>query len=342
MATSILNPGYAPSTITVGGGAAQVTVDVINAMWANSQNQSRAAVANANAALLIADPAPQLVPVLLDRSYLPPAAPDFPALDPNNGQAIYDAALATLLAQIQDGFNYIVNNFFTHPEFYDDAIEWCDRAVVSGGTGINVNVEQALWQRGRARILADSQRATDELFSTYANRRFPLPPGVLVGGALDIELDAGRKLAEQSRDISVKSFDQEIENVRFAVKTIIDQRQVALQSGIEYAKVLMLGPQTAMQLATGLSGLQYDYFRSLTAYYSAQVAAAEPAVRLAITDATLKLQAEQANLSALSATQHDKVQAALGAMQLLGTQASAGINAIGGRASISGSDSSSV
>lgn len=342
MATSILTPGYAPVNITSGGGAAIVTVDVINAMWNNSQNQSRAAISNANVALALADPTPQLVPVILDKSYLPPAIPPFPSMDPNNGQAIYDAALAQLMAEIQDGFNYIVDNFFPNPQYAQDALDWCDRAIVQGGTGISTTQEQALWQRGRARVLADSARAEDDAMSSWANRRFPLPPGALVGAVQDIRLDAGRKLAEQSRDISVKSFDAEQENVRFAVKTLLDQRQAALQAAIDYGRTLMLAPSTAMQLATGLTGLQNEYLRSLVAYYGAEVAAAEPLVRLAITDATLKLQAEQANLTAQSASQDQKVKAALAAMQVVATQASAGINAIGGRASISGSDSSSV
>lgn len=337
-----LSPGYAPANITDGGGAAAVTVDVINAMWNNAHSQSVAAIENANAAITYAEPAPQMLPVLLDKSYLPPAPPLFPSMDPNNGEAMYDAKVAELEAMIQDAFNYLVNTYFTHPEYYDHALAWCDRAIQAGGTGINPDVEVALWQRARAKILADSQRATEEVEALWAHRRWPMPPGALMGARQQIELDANRKLAEQGRDISIKSFDAELENVRLAVKLVIDQRKVALDAAGDYVKTLMLGPQTAMQLATGLSGLQNDYVRSLVGYYSAQVSAAEPAVRLAITDAQLAMEGQKANLQSLSASLDAKVRAALASVQLLGSQTSAALNSIGARASIAGNDSSQV
>lgn len=325
-----------------GGGAAVVTPQIINAMWQNAQAKSSAGDARVAQAISIADPAPSLSQVTLDQSYLPPTVPTLPNDDPNNGEAIYSAQRDQMLAMVTNNFRSFIDEYFPNPEFYESAMAWCERAYTDGGTGINTDVESALWQRGRARILADSERAKDEAMSTWANRGFPLPPGALTNQVNQITLDAGRKLAEVSRDVAVKSFDTEIENVRFSVTNVLDQRKVALESAGNYIRTLMLGPQTAMQLATGLAGIRSEVSRNLINLYTAQSAALEPRVRLAITDAQLKMQAEQANLQAQVSTIEAKVRAALSGAQMVASMASAGINAINASSSISGSDSSQV
>lgn len=325
-----------------GAGAAVVTTQIINAMWQNAQAKSSAGDARVAQAIGIADPAPQVGQVTLDKSYLPPTVPVLPNEDPNNGEAMYDAQRDQMLAMVTQNFRSFIAEYFPNPEYYESALDWCERAYTDGGSGVNTDVENALWQRGRARILADSERAKDEAMSAWAGRGFPLPPGALTGQVNQINLDAGRKLAEVSRDVAVKSFDTEIENVRFAVTQVLDQRKVALDSAGDYIRTLMLAPQTAMQLATGLARIRSELASNLISLYSAQTAALEPRVRLAITDATLKMQAEQANLQAQVGTIEAKVRAALAGAQMVASMASAGINAINASSSIQGNDSTSV
>lgn len=330
-----------PDPITGGAGAAVTTTETINAMWRNAQAKSNAGDARVGQAIALADPAPQLTPVTLDTSYFPPLPPTLPNDDPNNGEAIFNTWYNQMLAMITDQFRAFIDEFFPNPEFYEDAMAWCDRAIVDGGTGINSDVEQALWQRGRARILADSARAEAEAEQLWANRRFPVPPGALVNQINDIRLDAGRKLAEVSRDISIKSFDTEIENVRFAVKTVIDQRKVALDAAGDYIKTLMLAPDTAMKLATGLQNLRSELARNLVQLYAAEVNALEPRVRLQIADADIQMRGKEANLRAMEQSQDAKVRAALAGAQMVASMASAGINAINAQTSISGVDTTS-
>lgn len=340
MATLV--PGSAPQNITDGGGAAAVTVDVMNAMWNNAMAKASAGITNANQALALAGPAPQVANVTLDTSYLPPNVPTLPNDDPNNGEAIYTAQRDYLLALIEDNMASFIAEYFPPVDFFEDAYDWATRALTTGGTGINVGVEQAIWQRGRARILMDSSRVEMEAAVNWANRGFPVPPGALLGQQQDIRLDAGRKLAEVSRDIAIKSFDTEIENVRIAFKEVMDFRRASLASTLEYLKTLMQGPQIAADLAGRLVGIRSELARNLTQLYSAQVEAVRPKVQLAIADADLKMRAEQLNQSAKQSTIAEQVRIALAAVQILASQSSAGLNAIGARSSISGADSSNV
>ena len=97
-----------------------------------------------------------------------------------------------------------------------------------------------------------------------------------------------------------------------------------------------------MKLATGLANIKGDLARALTALYQAEVAALEPRVRMAITDAELQQRASEANMKAQVDMIQAKLQGALGAAQMLATQAAAGLNAINAQASISGADSTRI
>lgn len=326
-----------PDPITGGAGAPVTTTQVINAMWDNSETRTNEMAERISMGLADVGPAPLIGVPFLDKSYVPPLKPSLVETSSLDGEAIYNSQLDKLVNMIGQGIaDFFANYFPLGP--YDDAVEWMRKAIVDGGTGINPTVEQQLWERGRARILLDSERTEREAMATWANRRFPLPPGALVGQVNEIRLDAGRKLAEQSRDIAIKSFDTEIENVRFAVKETLDLRSKAMSAMADYIRTLMLGPDTAMKLATGLAGLELDVNRSLVALYSAETQALQPRVQLAIEDARLQASTNESNQRSITATAQTKADLAKAAAQMLAAQASAGINAIHAQTSISGQD----
>lgn len=340
--TDFLIPGPPPTDITDGGGAAAVTVDVMNAMWSNAQYKADAAIKNANMALSLAVPAPQVAGVVLDKSYLPPPPPELPNYDPSNAELMYQTHRDYLLGLIEDKMAQFIVDYLPPEPFFQLAYDWATRALTTGGSGINVNVEQALWQRGRARILADSARAEREADTLWAMRGFPMPPGALLGARQDIQLDAGRKLAEVNRDIAVKSFEAELENARLAFKEVMDFRKVSLNMTLDYVKTIMSAPQLAAQITGEVLRIRTELARNLTMLYSAMISALQPHVQLAIQDAELQLRAQQLNQSAQVNSLNEQVKAALLAVQLLASQSAAGINAIGARSSISGADSSTI
>lgn len=331
-----------PDPISGGAGAPVTTTETINAMWNNAQSKSAAGLDYVNQGVLAADPAPHLLGAVLDTSYLPPLKPTLPDDTPLDGEAMYNAQRDQMIALITNTFAAFIAEWFPHPEWYEDALGWCHDAFTQGGTGLNPAVEQQLWERARARILADSERTESEAMATWANKRWPMPTGVLATQVNLIRLDAGRKLAEQSRDIAIKSFETEIENVRFAVTKVLDERKVALDATGDYVRTIMMAPDTAMKLTTGLANIRTELARSMVALYSAETAALEPRVRLAITDAQLKQGAAEANLRSDMSSLDAKVRAFIAAAGMLGTQAASGLNAIHASTGISGQDVSNV
>lgn len=326
-----------------GAGAAVVTSQVINAMWQNAQAKAQAGVDVTRGAMALADPAPKMdVNGVYGTAPDVPAPPRLDAPDPDAGKKLYESQLRHMKDLITDGFAKFIGDYFPRTDWFDAAIDWCHKAIRDGGTGINANVEAQLWERDRARIRRKAGADRDKAMKEWAAKGFPQPPGALAMQIRLIDQTASDELSAQSRDIAIKSFETEVENVRFAVKELLDLRMKALDAALNYIRTLMLGPETAMKLATGLSGLQYELMRALTAMYTAQVSALSPQIQLLIADAELRQKSAKANLDSDLAVIEAKVRAALAAAQMLGTQAAAGINAIGARASISGNDSSQL
>lgn len=310
-------------------GPALQNTQIINAKWANATEWFNRAFAFGDEATAEVGTAPHMVAPALDKSFMANVdAPDLPFDDPNAAMAFFDAKNGELSALIDDAFHRMLGIAFPDMAVMAKALAWCDRAITEGGTGINANVEAALWERARARILKQAQQDTAAVQEKYARAGWPLPPGALLNDTAVIRQDSRDKLAEQSRDIAIKSFDTEVENVRFAVKTVGDLFAQALNAVGEYVKTVMMGPQTAAQLSASIVGLQNDAARTLVSLYQAQSAALDPFVKLSITDAQLKEAAEQANLRAKTETAQLRVQAALSNIKMVGDAAAASFNSI--------------
>lgn len=257
-----------------------------------------------------------------------PAPDSFVFDDPEDAKAFYEAKQREMSQIIDDAFEKIFGAVFPDMTMFADALQWCSRAIRDGGTGINTNVEAALWERGRARLRKEASRDTADATLKYARAGWPLPPGAMLHATSLIQQQLNDKLAEQNRDIMVKSFEAELENVRFAVKTIGDLYIQSLQAVGEYVKTVMLGPQTAAELTATISGMKNDAAKTLVALYQAQSAALDPILKLRMTDADLKIRVEEANSRMRVAATETRVNAALAAAKAAGDMASASLNSL--------------
>lgn len=248
--------------------------------------------------------------------------------DPDSAMQYYNEKNAELSALVDDAFNRMIGIAFPDMDVFGDAMAWCKRALREGGTGINPAVENALWERDRARILKQAQRDSASTVEQYARAGWPLPPGAMMHATGLIRQDARDKLAAQSRDIAIKSFEAELENVRIALKTVGDLFSQALQAVTDYVKTIMLAPQTAAQLTTSLSGMKNEAARTLVSLYQAQSAALDPFLKIEMTDAELKARAFQLNAQMQTDVMKMKMDATLANLKMVGDAAASSLNGI--------------
>lgn len=93
--------------------------------------------------------------------------------------------------------------------------ERLERAITEGGTGINADVENAIWDRGREREARAAREAITAL-EKMEGMGFALPPGVYVDARIKIATESEYVNRGLSREVMIKSAELEQENVKTA------------------------------------------------------------------------------------------------------------------------------
>lgn len=141
-------------------------------------------------------------------------------------------------------------------------LEW----IGGASTGLSPAVEQAIWDRGRARENTTAGRKIQEAIRGYAARGFAKPPGALsleIAAALQ---DTQDTLSGQSRDVMIKQADLEQTNRKFA----FDQAWKVEEGLITYQNQIA---QRAFETAKYVQQLMIDIFHEVVARYTADIQA---------------------------------------------------------------------
>ncbi|MGL4233694.1 MAG: hypothetical protein ACRCWJ_20170 [Casimicrobium sp.] len=135
---------------------------------------------------------------------------------------------------------------WAEPEYLSDnldAIKARVAVLLSGGTGLPLAVEAALFDRARGREDMLALKARQEAFDSFAARGFTMPPGMLAAQVNAAIEDNQLKVGAINRDILNQAAQWEIENLRFAVQqgialesTLIAQFQNIAQRAFEAAR----------------------------------------------------------------------------------------------------------
>ena len=129
--------------------------------------------------------------------------PEFTAMLPDAPLALPDTTLSfTEQAYVSDLLDAVKSHL----------LQWVNGA----STGIEPYVEQAIWDRARAREDVSSLRTLNELNRTFASRGFSIPQGALLKATMEAMQETVNKISSLSRDEAIKQADLEQSNRRFA------------------------------------------------------------------------------------------------------------------------------
>lgn len=321
------------------GGPGQYVPIIISAAWSKATELSGDADERIDTAIALTTPPPQApAPTVIQQPVLP-TAPTLTALNQASATALYDSTSEDLINTLAGLFTGFLAEHFPTDEYISDAQDWITRALTVGGSGVNANVENQIWNRARDRALLDANRSREALEADWAAKRFPTPPGALRYGQLMIDKSAQDAVAEAARAQAIESFTREVENARIAVERAVALRSLALSTASEYIRTLAQGPQVAASVASSIIDSQARFSSTVTDFYRAQIAAVEIPLRVSTTNAELKVRTNEANVRVALDTLTQRVSAAVASAQMAGTQAAAAFNAINTQASVSGNDS---
>ena len=242
--------------------------------------------------------------------------------------ALYDSTYGQIITDLSGKFA----GFFS--EYFPNECEYLEKAqaqlceILDGGSGIPAHVENQIWQRDRSRVLEDVNRARDDVLSTFAARGFPLPPGAAAHTMRLAEVDANNKIAQQSRDVAIKHVEILIENIKFAIQSALDYRIKGIQAAVDYIKVMALGPEIAMKLATSAAGAQAQLISAASQYYRNRIAVEELKLDVAKFNADARNEAGMNDVREFSNRLRARVETLSAAARAAGDQAAAALNAV--------------
>jgi len=187
----------------------------------------------------------------------------------------FDDAVAAFGPDLQAEMTSFLDTYF--PKF-DECLTtsvdgWICDTITNGGTGLNADVENAIWERSRERELLEAQRQKDTVVRTFASRGFDLPAETLSAQLAMVDQDAANKASTHSRDVAIKQAEIEIENVRLAVQVGVQLRLGIVNALVAYLNVFMRPWELAIRKAAALVDAKARLWQTSATYYSALIAA---------------------------------------------------------------------
>lgn len=217
-------------------------------------------------------------------------------------------------------------------------LEWVDGA----STGLAPAVEQAIWDRGRAREVVTSNRKAREAIRSFAMRGFSKPPGALSLEVQDAIQESQNNTVALSRDVMIKQADLEQSNRHFSLELAekMEEAMIAytnqqMQRALEKAKMLQ-------QFIIDIYQQEVAAYGVITQAYAARVGAETAAFKaktdMQVAEANTRIEAAKAQLQAMIQGVTLRVEVAKAGAQISAQLASAALSAT----SMSGSLQSSV
>ncbi|HZX81047.1 MAG TPA: hypothetical protein VFE72_08870 [Lysobacter sp.] len=161
---------------------------------------------------------------------------------------------------------HIDGNWSFNPEAYASTLK--DKLVaklgdwMDGKEALPPQIENALFARGRARIEVETRRAIDARVDEFGARGFSEPQGSLAGAITDILQEGQNKRAELGRDVTLKSFDEALQNMRLAVQQGIALEQVATNLHIEEQRLILTGLQFQRETTIAILNARISIFNA--------------------------------------------------------------------------------
>lgn len=123
---------------------------------------------------------------------------------------------------------------------------------LDGGTGLAPKVENAIYERARAKNDAEARRTRDAVYAETADRGFTMPPGALNSALQQARQASADNNAKAATEIAIAQAEMEQRNLQFAVTTSTGLRTAMLNASLSY-----------MQNLVGINGQAIDYAKSI-------------------------------------------------------------------------------
>ena len=179
------------------------------------------------------------------------AAPSIREYEP--GQAYSSALLGELESKLQD-------------------------SITNGGTGLNPDVEGAIWDRAREREYKQANDAILDL-ERMETMGFHMPPGVYMDGRIKVQTELSKNNAGHSREVMIKQAELELENVQRALQTaqVVEAKHIDANNQVEQRS--FEAARFATEAGISLYNAKVQAYQAIVEAYRSKISIYEAQVR---------------------------------------------------------------
>ncbi len=227
----------------------------------------------------------------------PPAIDEIPMPSPPDIRIpLFDSELPAPIIDIPGDFNW------QETPYYSEV--WCNLlnnvldGLKNGGTGLDPEVEQEIWDRAKRRQSIEDDATMRKIRDTYSARGYDMPPGALGGAEIEAYRNADLNKQNLNSDIAVKQAELAQANTNFILDKGVQLEQILrgfhdsqANRSFEAAKMIFQSGIEIMNARIAKSNLELEKYKADAAVYESRVKAALTAVEV------YKAQVEAAKVS---------------------------------------------
>lgn len=153
-----------------------------------------------------------------------------------------------------------------------------EQRITTGGTGINQDVENAIWDRGRERE-ARSQREAIEKLEQMESLGYAMPPGIYLDARSRIIQEGAYVDRGISREVMIKSAELELDNVKHALTTAVQLESRLIDYANSVEQRLFESTKYATEAGIAIYNAKVQAFSAYVEAYRAKANVYEARIR---------------------------------------------------------------
>jgi len=153
--------------------------------------------------------------------------------------------------------------------------------IVNGGTGLNPEIEAAIWERALLRQQRDDEVAYEEIENYHASKGWDMPQGALAGALLEKSDEISRNRRQTNIDIAIKQADLAQNNTQFMLQMGKDAEVILrefhnaqMNRGLDAAKAIATNSIEILNAKITAYNARIDKYKADAAVFGERVKAA--------------------------------------------------------------------
>ena len=157
--------------------------------------------------------------------------------------------------------------------------------LINGGTGLNEETEQAIWDRATSRQEDENEAAINEAMNFWASRGFSMPVGALNGTIIEVSDRIRRRKDDLNNDILVQQSKLAQENTHFAISEAIQMEKNLMDNANQVQNRAFESAKATVELAAVVYKVKTEQYIAQLEGYKVQAQVFEIKIRAEIAKA---------------------------------------------------------